>query len=322
MLSAVRSKAFLLVLVCVSVAAVIAACGNGSPTEKPRQIDVSALTFEDVQQRALTAIGAEDKVLHLTTVFASAREHVDTEAWIDAERDLARKQSGGQISVYYERRIAMTGPGERLTDARIDSPLEKTLIYALGYLMWILEPAYTDRSLREGAVDGNPAIIVQVSRKKYDYDAIETAKVYLDESFLPLRLDYDSGTSRFGKDSSVYRREFVDRESIAPGFFSPDAVSAVARTPLDDLAAARTAGLDVTGSVSGSRTWRWTTSPSRTRCRTRARGRPSVSATSIPTSSCRRRARACRCTARRHGRRSSKRETVTVPAGPTPVRSS
>ena len=73
----------------------------------------------------------------------------------DYERDLARVESGEELRVVYNRRIAMLFDG-RFQDAIIDSAAEKVAPLQLDYVRWLFDDSADLERIEESVVDGEP----------------------------------------------------------------------------------------------------------------------------------------------------------------------
>jgi hypothetical protein len=223
--------------------ALFAACGESqSKPDRPRTVDVAALTIEQVRENALAAIHADGKVFHLTTTSEVRGQEFVQEVWVDDERDLARAEFGDELRVVHERRMAMLFQG-RFHDGPIDSPAEKVAPLELSHIRWLFDDTADVDAIEESTVDGEPAIRVRLTRDMYDYDARETNEIDLSESFLPLRAKGSSTLDAFPEGSAIYEYEFISRDTLSPTFFSPDDVRAAAGPLVQPLTDARDAGM-------------------------------------------------------------------------------
>lgn len=222
----------------VAVAGSLAACGGSSEPNVARTVDVSALTFADVQQRALAAATKPGVILHLTdtedcgTIFDEM-----SDVWLDLERHVARKEKDGRIEkMFGPDKLASMNPFDgRYEEAQysydgIDEPL---LGFTLEYLRRLI--LSENEGIDEAVVDGAPAVVVRV-RQETNHDGVhrtEKATIYLDEAFLPLKMD--EGARLPCRSVHVFRTEYVARDAVPADFFSFEQVRAAAKTSADLL---------------------------------------------------------------------------------------
>jgi hypothetical protein len=208
-------------------------------------VDVDALTFQDLQQRALAAAQRPGGVYHLVLTYRGDEASTTYDLWLDTERNLARRQvrGGETIDLQYETGRA-TLMEERFYDSPCDPCGEHAAASFAPYLDWILYEGAKDRSIEGGAVDGVPTIEVRI-RREYggDYSGDEEARIHLDESFLPVEMRVNP-PGPLDDQKLVFESEFIDRETLPADFFSREAVEALAGGPRTDLEAAVSAGLD------------------------------------------------------------------------------
>ena len=236
----------------LAVAAIAFACGDSdeSISGPPGQVAVDELTFEQVRERALAALSLPGEVYHSTQTVEGRDYTFTSEVWLDLERDVARVEEGEhRLRIFHEEKIAELSPRGRFQDAGIwHAPgLDKTSALSLGYIATLFARDIESTRLSVAEVDGMPAILVEVVEpyRGDDFTGTETSKIYLDESFLPLSVDYHADLKGApDRDwSMVVENEFVDRDSLPEDFFSPEAVRALEVTPADDIARAAEAGL-------------------------------------------------------------------------------
>jgi hypothetical protein len=236
----------LFALAALGIAATAAICGNDEPQNRQRTIDVDALTFEDLQQRALAAVRQPGDVYHLVATTKAPPGDYVQDIWLDVDNALARRQNreGESIDLQYgDRRASLFD--ERLYDGPCDPCPANAAAMFVPHLDWIFSDNFKDRSLDEATVGGEPAIEVRVTREYGgDYTGDATATIRLDESFRPLDMRVDPPGPLPDRETT-FTDEFVARETLDAGFFSVDALRALAGGPLSDLDAALAAGLDV-----------------------------------------------------------------------------
>jgi hypothetical protein len=214
----------------------------------PRTVDVSALTFAEVQQRALDATARPGHVFHITAT-SSDLTAAQTQGWVDRERNLGRSEGGAGFfgfAIFHDDRVALVGPGDgRFRDSAITSglPAGAQSAHAAGYLppLFAEQHDYIRRELRAGVHDGRPVIVVEMEPEIYESRDTLVTETFLDESFLPVKVDSRRNGSR---QSLTYEYEFIPRDTLPDDFFSVEHIRAAATTPLDDMRAARDAGID------------------------------------------------------------------------------
>ena len=235
----------------LAVAANAFACGDGdeSISGPPGQVAVEELSLEEVRAAALAALSRLGQVYHSTQTVEGRDYTFTSEVWLDLERDVARVEEGEhRLRIFHEEKIAELGPRGRFQDAAIwhEPGLDKTSALSLGYIATLFARDIESTQLSAAEVEGIPAVLVEVVRPyRGDYTGTATTKLYLDEAFLPLSVDYHADL-RGAPDrdwSMVLENEFVDPDSLPEGFFSPEAVRALEVTPADDIARAAETGL-------------------------------------------------------------------------------
>jgi hypothetical protein len=232
-------------LALAALAASAAACGGSGQPGVVRTVDVSSLTFAEVQQRAFAAIQRQGEVYHLVSTYGDEGS-ATYDLWVDAERNVARGAARGSetIDLQYEGGRA-TLMEERFYDSPCDPCGEHAAASFAPHLGWILDDGAKDRSVDEGAIHGAPTIKVRVKREYGgDYRGDATATIHLDESFLPVEMRVDP-PGPLPDQMLAFDGEFIARETLPADFFSRDAVKALAGGPRADVEAAAAAGLDV-----------------------------------------------------------------------------
>jgi hypothetical protein len=232
-----------LVVGLATAAAAFVGCSDGAATPKvPRAVDVSALTFADVQQRTRAAATKPGVIFHSTDV-----QHSDSygdavsETWLDLERRIARLEQNGELyQVFGPDKVAQLGPDDRrYVEAQyswdgIDEPL---LGFSLGYLTRIVDQHVENKGIEETVVGGAAAISVRVQQET-NSDGVhrtEKATIYLDEAFLPLKMELDIGAGDEYRTTHTFRNEYLARDAVAANFFSFDQLRAIAKTATDNL---------------------------------------------------------------------------------------
>jgi len=236
----------------LAVAAIAFACGDGdeSISGPPGQVAIDELTFEEVKERALAALSLPGEVYHSTQTVEGRDYTFTSEVWLDLERDVARVEEGEhRLRIFHEEKIAELSPSGRFQDAAIwhEPGLDKTSALSLGYIATLFARDIESTQLSAAEVEGTPAVLVEVVRPyRGDYTGTSFIQVYLDEAFLPLRLDSRVEVSEIGETwekSTRFDNEFLDPDSLPENFFSPEAVRALEVTPADDIARAADTGL-------------------------------------------------------------------------------
>ena len=238
----------LVILLALALVGLAFACAGGDDsTSLPRQVDVQDLTFEDVRLQAVAALFRPGQVYHeIGTRKATEGDSggFTVEAWLDMERDVARVLEGEQrLRIFHEGKIAELGPNGRFQDADIWAApgLTKTAALSLEHTIALFDTDIERTSIHAAELEDVPAILVEVVDPYHgDYSGIQARKIYLDESFLPLRIDYHADINGAPDNdwSMTVQNEFVDRASLPEGFFSPEVVRADEVTPVDDIARA------------------------------------------------------------------------------------
>lgn len=227
----------MLVLALIVGACALAACGDGTTSPKvARSVDVSALTFEDVQHRARAAATKPGVITHTseTIALAGSGEFV-FESWLDLERSVARVDENGRVTgLFAGGRYAMFAPDRRYSEYA-DTPAPGDLpLLGFNYLARITNEGAEETGIDEAVVDGTPAIRVRVEQEtNSDGDRrTEKATIYLDEAFLPLNMDLDRGDGLHS--THTYRNEYLARDAVAEDFFSFEPLRAIANTATQD----------------------------------------------------------------------------------------
>jgi hypothetical protein len=161
------------------------------------------------------------------------------DVWLDLERHLARTERDGQVDrVIGPEKIALLRPDGRYGEALYSNDLDEPLIgLTLGYLARIVGVAVESNGVEATAVDGAAAIKVRVQQEAVGEAGhqIERAEIYLDETFLPLKMELDLGTGGSSRSSHTFRSEYVARDAVPADFFSFEHVRAKAKTSEDVL---------------------------------------------------------------------------------------
>jgi len=239
---------FLLVALALTGFAFACGDGDGSTSTAPRQVAVEDLTLQEVRERAVAALLRPGQVYHSTQRTTIRGDAFTSAVWLDLERDLARVKEGEHLRIFHEGKIAELSPSGRFQDAAVwNAPgLDKSSALSLDHIATLFAVDIERTQLRAAEVDGVPAILLEVVEPYHgDYTGTETRKLYLDESFLLLKVDYHADI-RGAPDldwSVVVENEFIERGSLPEDFFSPEAVRAFEVTPVDDIARAAEAGL-------------------------------------------------------------------------------
>jgi hypothetical protein len=229
-------RAFL--LLGLALAGIAFACG-----------DSDGLAFEDVRTHALAALSRPGQVYHGTQTGEEAGQTFTSQVWVDLERDVARVQKGEDwLRIFHEGKIAELSPDGRFQDGDVSEVpgLVKTAALSLDHIAVLFAADSESPQVKAAKVQGMPATLVQVVRPyRGDYEGTVTWRLYLDESFLPLRVDYHAAISGApDRDWSMQvENEFVEEGSLPQDFFSPEAVRALEVTPADDIARAAEGGL-------------------------------------------------------------------------------
>ena len=221
----------------------LAACGDGAATpttQVARTVDVSALTFADVQQRARAAATKPGVIFHNTEALHTKSEgdHV-IETWLDLERHVARVDIDGQVNtIFGDGRTATLEPDGRYFETEYIVSEDEPLAYrGLNYLTRIVDARAENTGIAEAVLDRVPAINVQVQQET-DSDGVhrtEKAAIYLDESFLPLKMEADVGAGDEYRTTHAYRNEYLARDAVAADFFSFERLRAISKTATDNV---------------------------------------------------------------------------------------
>jgi len=244
--------------VLLAAAATAVTCGGGSaqPTPTPDTAwTPAAIPLAELRLRAIAAVTRPGQVFHVTTRLSvtGAEGSPEAQMWLDVDGDVSRAEydvsrdgtPAVDVTVYYARRVAMLGPDRRFWDGVHDSPLARPSIVAVPYLDTIFNQDLRQVRIETSAVGGVRLIADAPGTGDY-VRAVEHHRVELNASFLPVRTEMTTDAYPDGKTrtrATDYTYDFQPRDALAPGFFSPDAVRAIASTPADDLAAALAAGL-------------------------------------------------------------------------------
>jgi hypothetical protein len=228
------------------------ACGQAEDTAPlSRQVDVESLTFEEVRLQAVAALSRPGEVYHEVGTRASGvgGGGFTTEAWLDMERDVARVLEGEWLQIFHEGKVAELGPNGRFHDAEFwpASELTKKAALSLEHIAALFDTNIDSTRIEAAELEGVPAILVEViDPYQRDYSGTEQWKIYLDESFLPMRIDYyaDIGGAPDNEWSMAVQNEFIDPASLPDDFFSPEAVREHEVTPIDDIARCKEFGLE------------------------------------------------------------------------------
>lgn len=230
-------RAFL--LLGLALAGIAFACG-----------DSDGLAFEDVRTYALAALSRPGQVYHGTQTGEEAGEAFTSQVWLDLERDVARVQKGEDwLRIFHEGKIAELSGDGRFQDTDVSEVpgLVKTAALSVDHIAVLFAADSESAQVKAAKMQGMPATLVQVVRPyRGDYEGTTTWRLYLDESFLPLRVDYHNAISGApDRDWSMQvENEFVAQGSLPQDFFSPEAVRALEVTPADDIARAAEGGLE------------------------------------------------------------------------------
>jgi len=244
----------LVILLALALCGLAFACAGGDDsTSLPRQVDVEDLTFEEVRLQAVAALSRSGQVYHeVGTRKATEAESggFTVEAWLDMEQDVARVLEGEQrLRIFHEGKIAELGPNGRFQDADIWAApgLTKTAALSLEHITAFFDTDIESSSFEAAELEGVPAILVEVVDPYHgDYSGTQKRKLYLDELFLPMRIDYHADISGAPDVdwSMAVQNEFIDRASLPEDFFSPEVVREHEVTPVDDIARAEEFGLE------------------------------------------------------------------------------
>ena len=244
----------LVILLALALTGLAFACGQGDDsTSLPREVDVEDLTFEEVRLQALGALSHAGQVYHEIGITKATEDEgggFTIEAWLDMEQDVARVLEGGErLRIFHDDKIAELGPNGRFQDAEIwaATGLTQTAALSLEHIVAFFDTDIESTRIAAAEVEGVPAILVEVvDPYSGDYSGTQKRKIYLDESFLPMRIDYHADISGAPDSdwSMAVQNEFIDPASLPEDFFSPEAVRAHEVTPVDDIALSREFGLE------------------------------------------------------------------------------
>jgi len=240
-------------LLALALCGLALACGHGDDSATvPRQVDVRSLTFDNVRLRAVAALSRPGEVYHEVGTRKAAEGEgggFTVEAWLGMEENVARVLEGEQrLRIFHDNKIAELGPSGRFQDADIWAApgLTQTAALSLEHILAFFDTNIESTRIIATEVEGVPAILVEVvDPYNGDYSGTEKRKIYLDESFLPMRIDYHADISGAPDIdwSMVVQNEFIDRASLPEDFFSPEAVRANEVTPVDDIERSKEFGL-------------------------------------------------------------------------------
>jgi len=238
------------IMLTLPLAALAFACGQGGDsTSLPRQIDIEELSFEELRLQAVAALSRSGQVYHTTQLAKGSGIASTTEVWLDMEEDVARVLEGEQrLRIFHGGKIAELGPNGRFQDADIWAVpgLTKSAALSLEYITVFFGTNIETTRIEPAVLEDVAAILVEVIDPYHgDYSGIQKHRIYLDESFLPMRIDYHADISG-APDldwSMAVQNEFIDPSGLPEGFFSPEAVREHEVTPADDIARAAEVGL-------------------------------------------------------------------------------
>ncbi|HEX5478571.1 MAG TPA: hypothetical protein VFY79_02500, partial [Dehalococcoidia bacterium] len=232
-----------------AVALATAACGSPASEPAPavtRTVDVSSLSFADVQQRTRAAATKPGMIFHITdSQHSDATGDTVVETWLDSERHLARIDRDGAVTqIFGPDKLAELSPVDgRYTEGGYSWPgLEDAPLigFTLDYLGRLLSDRAKNTALKPAVVDGAPAIAVSVRQPAQTIDGpaiTEHATVYLSEDFLPLKMDFDYGKGN-SRTTHTYKTGYLQRDAVPANFFSFEQVRANAKTAAENLRAA------------------------------------------------------------------------------------
>jgi hypothetical protein len=239
-------------LLALALCGLALACGQGDDSATlPRQVDVESLTFEEVRLQAVAALSRPGEVYHEvgTRADGGASGGLTTEAWLDMERDVARVLQGEWLRIFHEGKVAELGPNGRFHDVEFwpASELTKKAALSLEHIAALFDTNIDSTRIEAAELEGVPAILVEVTDPyEGDYSGTEQRRIYLDESFLPMRIDYHADIVGMADQdrSMAIQNEFIDPASLPDNFFSPEAVREHEVTPIDDIARCKEFGLE------------------------------------------------------------------------------
>lgn len=202
-------------------------------TPAPWTGDVSGLTLDDVRSRALAALSREGFVYHVIQrgEFQANGQTQDarTESWLDLARDLGRRdehfQGAVRTEIYYRGRHASWNLD---TSAMEDYPIEWagldwTSAAAVPHVQMLFAYDVTGSTLSTETVDGMRLLVVEITTH---YETTTVSRLFLDGSYLPVRLDsrvfLGDTMTLGGEGSGRFENQFVPLESLPSDFFSPD----------------------------------------------------------------------------------------------------
>jgi hypothetical protein len=230
------------------------ACGQGDDSATlPRQVDIQGLTFEGVRLQAVAALSRPGEVYHEVGTRKAAgggSGGFTTEAWLDMERDVARVlEAEERLRIFHDDKVAELGPNGRFYDVDFwpASELAKKAVLSLEHMTALFDTDIESTTIEAAEIEGVPAILVEVTDPyQGDYSGTQQRKIYLDESFLPMRIDDHADIDGMADQdwSTTVQHEFIDPASLPGDFFSPEAVREHEVTPIDDIARAHEFGLE------------------------------------------------------------------------------
>jgi len=230
------------------------ACGQGDDSATlTRQADVESLTFDEVRLQAVAALSRPGEVYHEVVTRRAAgggSGGFATEAWLDMEADVARVLEGEErLRIFHDDKVAELGPNGRFYDVDFwpASELAKKAALSLEHITALFDTDIESTRIEAAELEGVPAILVEVTDPyEGDYSGTQQRRIYLDESFLPMRIDYHADIDGMADQdwSTTVQHEFIDPASLPGDFFSPEAVRASEVMPVDDIERSREFGLE------------------------------------------------------------------------------
>lgn len=208
----------LLALVALAVAAALTAfCSSGDGGSD----NIDGATLSDLREQMIAALFPEDGVMHTHEVFepdeGGATVTPDREIWRSVATGEARIEAGVGAPVVFADGFRHTlDAGSILQSLPYDRLQDNGAL--LGSAGILLNESADRTSLKRVSVDGVDAIRIKVFLPTGDGSG--TAEVFLSEADrLPIRIEYPNFTVR-------YEHEVIAIDTLAPDFFSPDALEA------------------------------------------------------------------------------------------------
>jgi hypothetical protein len=183
------------------------------------------LSFEEATERAFDAVQRPGMVFHASMTLQGYGKSDTFEIWVDAEKQLAREDDpDGVWKIHKEGCTASARHGTNAIGGSYQPDSQDPfLAKVLNYLLALEKTdEVLEREVVGVSIDGRDLLRLRIKvDHRGEWENKNTTDLYLDEAFLPLRMEYRTtleivpGTLR-----TVYTTEFVPRSSLAEDFFS------------------------------------------------------------------------------------------------------